>query len=44
MAYPKKKKKGEIKSFPPGMKKKEVNIVRKKTPENLKMMKNFVCG
>jgi hypothetical protein len=27
--------------FPPGMKKKEVNIVRKKTPENLKMMKKL---
>ena len=27
--------------FPPVMKKKEVNIVRKKTPENLKMMKKL---
>jgi len=27
--------------FPPGMKKKEVNMVRKKTPENLKMMKKL---
>jgi hypothetical protein len=27
--------------FPPGMKKKEVNIVRKATPENLKMMKKL---